>query len=59
MMWLSVVMILKTVGEKCFNYCGKRKIMSMSNMANMLVDPKTVQKGNIVLHRINWDPIRN
>ena len=35
---------LEECGEKCFIYCGKRKIMSMSNMANMLVDPKTVQK---------------
>ena len=34
----------KECGKKCFKYCGKRKIMSMSNMANMLVNPKTVQK---------------
>ena len=34
----------KERGEKCFKYCGKRKIMSMSNMANMLMDPKIMQK---------------
>ena len=34
----------KEHGEKCFKYCSKRKIMSMSDMANVLMDPKIMQK---------------
>ena len=33
-------------GEKCFKYCSKRKIMSIMSMANMLMDPKIMQKLN-------------
>ena len=31
-------------GENCFKSCTKRKIMSITNMANALMDPKNVQK---------------
>ena len=30
-------------GEKCFKSCSKRKINSISNMANALMDPKYMQ----------------
>ena len=31
-------------GENCFKSCTKRKIMSMTIMANALMDPKNIQK---------------
>ena len=31
-------------GENCFKSCTKRKIMSMTNMANVLMDPRIMQK---------------
>ena len=44
MMCVSVVMISKNVVKNALNTVAKRMIMSMSNMAKCLVDPKSVQK---------------
>ena len=34
--------------ENCFKYCSKRNIMSITNMANALMDPKTQVEGGLL-----------
>ena len=36
--------------EECFKKCSKRKIMSLSNIANCLMDTKTLEKMKKLIH---------